>query len=111
MSFRITYSQRFRREIKQLGKHYPSIKSDLQRLANDLLINPYAGVDLGRGRRKVRVAIASKNKGKSGGARVITLNCLVEDGVLVLLSIYDKQRRASVTPEEVEQYVSEYLSE
>lgn len=31
------------------------------------------GTDLGRGLRKIRMAITSKGKGKSGGARVITL--------------------------------------
>lgn len=111
MSFEIITSKRFERELRQLRKKYHSIADDYERLLEELEANPYAGVDLGRGRRKVRMSIASKNKGKSGGARVITLNCLVEDGVLVLLSIYDKQQRASVTPEEVERYVSEYLSE
>ena len=35
--------------------------------------NPMAGADLGDGIRKVRMAITSKGKGKSGGARVIIL--------------------------------------
>ena len=34
--------------------------------------DPYQGTSLGKGVRKVRMAIASKGKGKSGGARVIT---------------------------------------
>lgn len=49
------------------------------------------------GCRKVRMAISSKGKGKSGGARVITLTLLVaSDGVLKLLTIYDKSERATI---------------
>lgn len=36
--------------------------------------NHKIGVDLGNGYRKVRMAITSKGKGKSGGCRVITLD-------------------------------------
>ena len=37
------------------------------------------GTDLGRGVRKIRMAIGSKGKGKSGGARVLTLTVLVSE--------------------------------
>lgn len=39
------------------------------------------------------MAIKSKGKGKSGGARVITYNFITEekDGNIVLLLIYDKE--------------------
>ena len=42
--------------------------------------------------RKIRMAIKSKGKGKSGGARVITFNILtdVKNGQVVFLLIYDK---------------------
>ena len=55
--------------------------------------DPYQGDDLGNGVRKVRMAIASKGKGKSGGARVITLNILIDEANMEinLLLIYDKQ--------------------
>ena len=49
--------------------------------------------DLGDGIHKVRVAISSKNKGKSGGARIITdITAILslEKGVITLLYIYDK---------------------
>ncbi len=55
----------------------------------DLLENPYEGDSLGNNCYKVRLAITSKGKGKSGGARVIT--CVqIQNDVLYLLSIYDK---------------------
>ena len=56
------------------------------------------GEDLGgRGSIK-RIAIASKGKGKSGGARILTLNVKVsEDGLnVVLLTIYDKNEISNV---------------
>ena len=39
--------------------------------------NPQSGVDLGGGLRKVRMAIGSKGRGKSHGARVITFTVVV----------------------------------
>lgn len=52
--------------------------------------NPNLGVDLGGGYRKVRMAITSKGKGKSGGCGVITLNMVERNGCLYLLNAYDK---------------------
>ena len=54
--------------------------------------NPLQGAELSPGIRKIRMAIKSKGKGKSGGARIITYNFLVSemDGKIVLLLIYDK---------------------
>ena len=56
------------------------------------------GDDLGGGVRKIRMAIASKGKGKSGGATILTLNVKVsEDGLnVVLLTIYDKNEISNV---------------
>mgnify|MGYP000541913016 CR=1 FL=1 len=72
MSCDITYSPRFARELKKLSKHYKSLKLDYANLLESLKANPEQGVSLGNNLRKVRMAITSKNKGKSGGARVIT---------------------------------------
>lgn len=107
-NFEILTSRRFEKELKHLAKHYPSLKTDYLRLIDELHENPNLGVDLGSGVRKVRMSISSKNKGKSGGARVITLNCLVDNNCLVLLSIYDKSERASVSGREVALFVREY---
>ena len=63
--------------------------------------DPFQGTSLGKGVRKVRMAIASKGKGKSGGARILTLNVKVsEDGMNVtLLTIYDKGEISNVKDE------------
>ena len=46
------------------------------------------------------MAIGSKGKGKSGGARVITLLKVI-DKVVYLAAIYDKSERASITDKEL----------
>lgn len=58
---------------------------------------------MGNGIRKVRMAITSK--GKSGGARVITLTALisVEEADVLLLSIYDKSEKETITNEEIQE--------
>ena len=73
MNFRIEYLEAFRKEMKRLGKKYRSLKQDYARLLEELHANPYLGADLGGGVRKVRMAIASKHKGKSHGAHLNTL--------------------------------------
>lgn len=51
---------------------------------------------------KVRMAIASKNKGKSGGSRIITCVKLVEKDIY-LLSIFDKSEKESVYDKEIDE--------
>ena len=52
----IFYSPEFRKEIKHLAKKYRSIPEDLIELRTRLLDNPFEGVDLGMGVRKVRMS-------------------------------------------------------
>ena len=76
---------------------------DYEILVNELEKNPTMGVDLGDNTRKVRMAIAAKNKGKRGGARVITCTLLVdvENSEIYLLTIYDKGEQDSISKEEI----------
>jgi len=109
MNYRIVPHPDFKRKAKRLAKKYKSFKQDLETLNEELESNPLAGTDLGNGVRKVRMAIASKNRGKSHGARVITFNYVVdvENGVVSLLTVYDKAERESITAEEIAQLISE----
>jgi mRNA-degrading endonuclease RelE of RelBE toxin-antitoxin system len=91
MSYRIIATDHFKKEAKKLSKKYHSLKADLELLGNELADNPTSGVSLGHNLYKVRLAIASKSKGKSGGARVITLVKKVK-GKVYLISIYDKAK-------------------
>ena len=87
------YLDEFERGAKALRKKYPSFESDYDTFLNELEANPYSGESLGQHTYKNRMAIASKGKGKSGGARVLTYNLQQqsEDKVLItLMTIYDK---------------------
>lgn len=103
MNYRIKLSLEFAKELKRLAKRYRSLKADVRLLGESLLENPFQGVDLGHGFRKVRMSITSKGKGKSGGARVITLLAIVseEDTEILLLTIYDKFERDTITDAEL----------
>lgn len=103
MNYEIRIYPQFEREIKRLSKRYRTIKQDYADLLESLRENPVQGVDLGKGLRKVRMAISSKGKGKSGGARVITLIMAlsVEDTEIGLHYIYDKSERASISDKEL----------
>lgn len=108
MNVVITLHDEFQRQAKRLSKKYRSLKEDLTELKKTLLENPFQGEDLGNGVRKIRMAIGSKGKGKSGGARVLTLNVLVEDNAdVTLLTIYDKNEIDNVSDEYIRWLVSE----
>lgn len=92
----ILVTDEFKRCAKPLAKRYKSFNQDYKDLLAELERNPRLGIDLGMGYRKVRMAIKSKGKGKSGGARVITLDTLECDGCLYLLFIYDKSDADSI---------------
>jgi hypothetical protein len=64
-------------------------------LAEELLENPLMGEPLGKDCYKIRMAITSKNKGKSGGSRIITYVKMVNETVF-LLSIYDKSEQENI---------------
>ena len=88
----IRLGEEFKRQFKRLKKKYPSLTEDLKIFSLDLRVNPQQGVPLGARLYKVRMAIATKGKGKSGGARVITYRLLItpEQIEITLLTIYDK---------------------
>lgn len=104
MNYKIVAHQSFVRQMKRLAKKYPSLKADFAELLSQLADNPLLGTDLGNGVHKVRLLIRSKNKGKSGGARVITYNYIVDDsnGFLGLLSIYDKSELENITASQID---------
>jgi mRNA-degrading endonuclease RelE of RelBE toxin-antitoxin system len=92
---KVELTPHFKREAKRLIKKYHSLAFEIQELIHDLDQNPFQGEPLGRDCYKVRVAIASKGKGKSGGGRVIT--CVkVTAGKVTLLSIYDKSEQEDI---------------
>ena len=98
MNFEIQTTSYFDTEAKRLAKRHRSFIDDLQNFQKSLLENPYQGTELTPGIRKIRLTIDSKGRGKSGGARVITFNYLVDEknGVVILLLLYDKADASSI---------------
>ncbi len=72
MNFEIIPTPDFEKSFKALAKRHRSMKTDLIDFARSLQENPFQGVELSPGIRKIRMVITSKSRGKSGGARVIT---------------------------------------
>ncbi len=93
---RVRISEDFKIAYKRLKKRHKSLQDDFERLLASLLANPEQGVELADGARKIRLAITSKGRGKSGGARVIIRARIVEDE-LQLLYIYDKSDYENIT--------------
>ncbi|NDV59419.1 hypothetical protein [Bacteroides sp. 519] len=106
----IQVSTEFVRALKSLNKKYPSLKADYLRLLADLNENPLLGDELFSGCRKVRMAIKSKRKGKSGGARVI-LYLEIEEDTITLLYIYDKSDIENVSTEFIRYLLSTWNTE
>jgi hypothetical protein len=100
MNFKVLTIVPFEKQFKRLVKKYPSLKSELINLINKLKSQPKNGIALGNDCYKIRVAIASKGKGKSGGARVISYFAVTEDAVF-LLSIYDKSEQPDIGDKEL----------
>jgi len=106
MSYNIDTIPEFDKELKKLAKKYKSIKKDFIAFLEDLQQNPTQGSDLGNNIYKVRFAIASKNKGKSGGARVITF-VKIEDERIILLSIYNKGDKDTISDTEIQELLKQ----
>ena len=96
MSYSLKLSRRFQGEAKRLIRKYPSLQSELTLLRNSLLANPIQGTPIGHNCFKIRLAIYSKGRGKSGGARVITYVHIIGE-VVYLLSIYDKSEMENLS--------------
>ena len=76
-----------------------TFKADFAAFLDELEAQPQTGEPLGRDCYKVRLSIAAKNKGKSGGARVITCVKIMGETVY-LLTIYDKSEQNSISDKE-----------
>lgn len=96
MTYEVLTLPEFERQAKRLVKKYPSLLHELHDLSTRLALTPEQGVPLGQNTFKIRLAIASKGKGKSGGARLITLVIHIARRVY-LLAIYDKSEADSLS--------------
>jgi len=110
MNVEIVITDIFKREAKKLIKKYHSLKSELVSFEESLTNNPRQGTLIAENVYKIRLAVKSKGKGKSGGLRIITYLRLLkkEDGNIIayLLSIYDKSDLENLPEYQIEKMVS-----
>ena len=102
MSYSVILTDNFKKEAKPLVKKYASLKKELEKLFIELEQSPTLGTPLGNDIYKIRLAIASKNKGKSGGARIMSFVKIIDSAVL-LFSIYNKGDKDSISDNEIQE--------
>lgn len=107
MSYKIEVSDNFKKEAKKLIRKYASLKNELADLFIKLEDNPTLGTPLGNDVYKIRIAIASKGKGKSGGARILSY-VKVTSIMVLLFSIYDKSEKDSISDKEIKELLKGY---
>lgn len=103
------YLPEFERRAKALAKKYRSFAADYTKFLDELERDPMGGIPLGSGIYKYRMVIASKGRGKSGGARVITYNVRREgdEVCITLMSIYDKSEIENVSDAYLRQLIQQ----
>ncbi|MGB3776870.1 MAG: type II toxin-antitoxin system RelE/ParE family toxin [Tunicatimonas sp.] len=101
MNFRVVYTDNFERALKRLARKYRSMRDDLEVLIDSLEEDPIQGTALGKDCYKIRLAIKSKGKGKSGGARIVT-HVYVSDQQVYLLTLYDKSEKENISDKELQ---------
>ncbi len=120
MNCKIVVIDDFKRDAKKLVKKYVSLKSELAELQAQLLENPRMGTLIFENTYKIRLAVKSKGKGKSGGLRVITHVVEVEikveqsttqDFTVYLVTIYDKSQMENVADNDLKNLISEITTE
>jgi len=106
MSYNVLTITPFDRQMKRLSKKFPSLKAEYSALIKELEENPEKGIPMCNNCFKIRLAIASKGRGKSGGARVIT-HFYIENQTVFLLAIYDKSEQSDISEKELKELLLE----
>ena len=121
MKCRVVAIDDFNKDAKKLGKKYVSLKGELKELENQLLENPRMGVLIRENTYKIRLAVKSKGKGKSGGMRIITYVVEVEikveenkpekDFTVILVAIYDKSEMENLPDKQLRDLIDDIETE
>jgi len=100
MNYKVEVTAKFKKQTRHLTRKYPSLKQELAILFDILNTDPKQGIPIGHECYKIRLAIESKGRGKSGGARIIT-HLHITDTTIYLISIYDKSAQANISDKEI----------
>lgn len=109
MANKILYTDVFEKYYKRYAKKFRSLPDEIAELEQMLLADPKLGTDLGEGLFKIRLAVKSKNKGKSGGMRVVTYLITQNDADfdINLIILYDKSEIADIPKKDLLDMVEE----
>ena len=113
MKIRFLVTPQFDKAYKKLKKKYPSLPEDIALFKKNFATNPHPSIPLGGGYRKVRIAIRSKGRGKSGGARIILYELFLKaeaEDTIILVDIYDKEKADTLKADEYTRYLKDFLS-
>lgn len=110
MSFEVIPLRPFEKQLKRLVRKFPSLKQEISALVLELEAGPMKGTAIGNSCFKIRLSIASKGGGKSGGSRVIT-HVRVTNERVFLMSIYDKSEKDTLTDKEIKALLAMVPSE
>lgn len=113
MKIEINVTESFKKAARPLIRKYRSFLDDLLEMELELLKKPETGKSLGNSVYKIRLAIKSKNKGKSGGARVISYLERIESKdkhglkeiTVNLLTVYDKADQETIKDAELKELI------
>jgi mRNA-degrading endonuclease RelE of RelBE toxin-antitoxin system len=106
-SVQISFTDRFDRDVRRLGKRYRRIRLDIQPLIEQLESGELPGDQIpGMDYTvfKVRVRNSSIQKGKSGGYRVIYY--LKNRDQILLVTMYSKSDQSDITAAEVREILT-----
>jgi mRNA-degrading endonuclease RelE of RelBE toxin-antitoxin system len=97
------------KDLKQLSKKYPHVVDDIMDLIDQLAAGDTPGDQIpgvGYTVYKVRIKSSDLSKGKSSGYRAIYYVRLSTN--VILITVYIKNERVDISPEEIRRLIEEY---
>ena len=104
MKLNIVEKRLYIKSFKKLSKHYKNIQKDIDSFLDNINSQEDLGIELKSNLFKVRIANSDKNRGKSGGYRLISYLVIIKNE-LQLLYIYDKSKLTNLTEKEIDDII------
>lgn len=108
----VSLTPEFKRDLRQLGKKYRHVKSDVQPIVDQLQNGEKPGDQIPKVQDevfKVRVKNTDAKRGKSGGYRIIYY--VPQTGKVILVAIYSKTEQEDVSAAEIRQIIEQQAVE
>ena len=104
MDIKVIKQPLFQKAVKKLAKSYKNIDFDIDNFLDSISSKNDLGIELKSNIFKVRIKNSDKNRGKSGGYRLISY-LIISDNELHLLYIYDKSKLVNLTEKEIDSII------